>query len=1091
MPPPIDDACDSLITDSSSTSMPPSGSAPPHPGTFVKKALYLFAGPARHSSIGHMLRVRGWDVVELDILRDRRHDLTRKHNQQALLQRINANEFGLLLTSPPCDTFTRVKFANTWGPAPTRCREFPRGVPWATPAQNKANKLGNALADFSYQAVLAQLRQPPPNNCVVQESPEDLGVVLSGKYKGIVPATIWQFPQHQQCVDAGAVSLGLRQSDFGMPYAKPTRLLLKVLRPLPASFFVGMPVFNANNTYAGPIPRSSTHSTTLAKTSRFEKFRTTGTAAWPSELCKTLVELMSVAPQGTSGDFSISSPPSKRQNRGVSDEVSSAEENPLLIGGQPPTPRPESECYPIHNPPQGWNPGGRGTARKAVSVGKCYDFHDGAGLCSPGRFDKQDRIFPMELRWEQLRKDIFDSTINTMDGIALSRQLTALYCGKDMYFNNDWPVKVRGILHDWLKRQAGDYAATEPFRDEGQPFYLDLIGGLLREATDPDFAILERYKDGVDLGVTEPLPHTPAVFELQTSWNLKDDPLEEGVWHSKNYNSLEPHLEDVRRQFEEEIADQMMGKCTLKEFKTLYPGGYAIASLAVLVEKDKKRVLHDGSNRVRTNYKIKTRDKLRTPGPREKAYLLNGFKERKRIGVSLLGDVSKAHRRVKVKPADYAWQGCTLEDITEQRDETVIYYNKVGSFGMASAAYWWGRLGACLIRLCYVLLGPCFPLDMLLYADDLEVIAEHAGERPGLLLVVIILLAVGTPIKWSKFRGGYELVWIGYHFSHRLYAIGLSEARAQWLITWIQKTLTQGSTNIDDFGSVIGRLGFAAMALLYDKPFLGILYAWHATVSRTRTEVARLPWAVAMVLHWLARRISEERGRLQPSDTIVRPRGLVQRVELFRSDAKATEAGGWIGGWEYLGGQPAAKARWFAFEVRKEVFPWLFSKGDPKRVIAALELLGTLVCIMLFAKEGDYVGSITGTTDNQTNTYVVKKFLTTKFPGTILLMELSEQLRKRKATLHLDWLCRSSNVEADDLTNGNFSKFTPSLRIDVDQSALPFSVLWDVQEASQQLYDQLTAAKDKSRRAQSTPEKGQFVRKRLAVDKRLKWKSPW
>ena len=49
--------------------------------------------------------------------------------------------------------------------------------------------------------------------------------------------------------------------------------------------------------------------------------------------------------------------------------------------------------------------------------------------------------------------------------------------------------------------------------------------------------------------------------------------------------------------------------------------------------------------------------------------------------------------------------------------------NLVGSFGLSCASYWWTWITACGLRLDRLiddLLGPDFPLDMLLYPDDLE-----------------------------------------------------------------------------------------------------------------------------------------------------------------------------------------------------------------------------------------------------------------------------------------------------------------------------------------------------------------------------------
>ena len=91
-------------------------------------AIYLFAGQHRKSSIGAMLTSEGWKVFELDILISKRHDLTNSSLRASLLARIDSGEFDLVIASPPCNTHTRVKFANSFGPPPTRTKDFPRGA---------------------------------------------------------------------------------------------------------------------------------------------------------------------------------------------------------------------------------------------------------------------------------------------------------------------------------------------------------------------------------------------------------------------------------------------------------------------------------------------------------------------------------------------------------------------------------------------------------------------------------------------------------------------------------------------------------------------------------------------------------------------------------------------------------------------------------------------------------------------------------------------------------------------------------------------------------------------------------------------------
>ena len=68
--------------------------------------------------------------------------------------------------------------------------------------------------------------------------------------------------------------------------------------------------------------------------------------------------------------------------------------------------------------------------------------------------------------------------------------------------------------------------------------------------------------------------------------------------------------------------------------------------------------------------------------------------------------------------------------------------------------------------------------------------------------------------------------------------------------------------------------------------------------------------------------------------------------------------------------------------------------------------------------------AIRGCTDNQSNEALLRKAMTTKFPSTLILMELAEELEL-----------------ADDHTNENFASFDPNFRIDLKGEALEWRVL--------------------------------------------------
>ena len=1035
------------------------------------KALYLFAGLQRKSDVSSILRKLGWEVEDVDILRSRAHDLSKSSVSDRLLHRIKQNEFAAVIASPPCNTYTRVMFANNRGPRPMRTFVHPMGLPHLSAVRKKIVQLANTLTSVTMQAALAQASNSPGH--LIIEFPEDLGAVKHGEWYGQRPASLWQRPEVNALLAMKGIStFGLRQSDFGTPFAKPTRLLVKATMR-PHTTFNGMPVLDPAGFYLGPIPPAPAGLIPLARGRNEVGFRTTGTAAWPSQLCHFIAHSLNdslrcdvltekvenAAAQDVLEPMSPCTPPS-RAVAGSSVEL---------------TPEPLSRR--VVSLATHWV-GGVGPPRLTYALGKPRQFHDGAGLTSPGRWDKKDRIFPMGHGWNALRAGL-EKELSRTFGDGLDRLPFRFAAGpKEEVFDEHLLRRGRLLIHDWLK---GEGCSPTGLVAPGQPFLLDTLHHLLARMKDADFEICKEFEEGVTAGILSPLPRTPEIFEEQVSWKLKQDSLYRAELQAENYTSIDDHVDAVRVKFKEDQELGLMREYTDKEFFDTFGKDTAISSLAVLVEKDKLRVLHDGTHKTMVNHRIKCRDKIRMPGVREKHHLLRTYKEAKHCPLSVLGDVKNAHRLIKIVPAEWGMQACRL-------DEGLVWVNMVGTFGIASAAYWWSRLSGCLLRCVYGLLGPLNPLDMLLYADDLELLGINARERRSMVLALFYLALLGVPMKLSKFHGGFRVEWIGLYVDYTTYSVGLSEKRASWLIGWIQGVLKLGKVGTRDFAGALGRLGFAVTALFYEKAFLGILYLWSGAISSADAAVVTVPWAVRLILSWLAKRL-QGLGRVQEVPLLPIPGG-----ELFRSDAKAEDGRAVIGGWECAGETPSKSARWFALDVERSWAPWAFAKqNDPGRVIATLELLGTLVSIIAFGDswkgKGSGTGCITGSTDNQGNTYATAKMMSSKWPLTVLLIELSEQLRSRHMELQLLWRRRDLNQEADDLTNGIYTSFDPVKRVVIDPASIPWLVLDEIMADSELLYKSICSEREASKSSGLAPKK--FGYKKIKASLRLRTKDPW
>ena len=1015
-------------------------------GNFRKRALYLFAGEKRHSSVKDYLVDLGWQVEEIDILRSKGHDLTKAKFSSAILSKIKNNEYEAILGSPPCDTYSRVKFANRLGPRPTRTKEYRRGFPWLSGQHKRLAQLANTLTDFTWQAALEQAKQTP--GLLALEFPEDLGIVASGEFKGVHPASFWQEPQLDEILRIPEVCTGaLHQADFGAPYLKPTRILLKGRPSNTGNFFLGKPDFDNAGNYLGPLPRRNARAeglTTLARKSTSEDFRTSGTAAWPPALCKWIAQSL----DDSLDPFSID----RGDNATVLDKPTDCKHIP-------------ESTFPItREVPDYWK-GGTGPPRTCYALGKEYSYNDGAGLTSPGRWDKDKRQFPQGKAWKQLRDGIYDVLCNgklqdgTMVGSSgIQKILLQLACTpKTDIFSEEWISEARSFIRNWLRSRCGDFDENCAEIEEGQPFCLYYLHLLLREMRDADYEIFNTFRGGVTAGVLFPLPRTPAIFEEQTTWRLREDPLASGIKEAENYGSLSEHIGEVERQFKLEEQEGFMLELRDEVLIKQFGNNYAISPLAVLVESAEKiRVIHDGTHKTRINHRIRCRDKLRSPGVREKHVQLRLNRKEGKIPISILADFSKAHRLVKILPAEWGMLGCKLRTGT-------TWLNKVGTFGVSSAAYWWARLAGGLLRCIFGVLGSDWPLEALLFADDLDFEADGERERVSVVLAIFLMICFGAPMKAAKFRGGFRVQWIGLFFDNKTYSLGLSPSRTRWLIDWISEKLKEGKIHVREMAGGLGRINFAATALYHERAWLGPIYQWTAAILRLDRAVVDIPWAIRLFLFWISHRL-ENGGELMSAPPVPKK----GEEDMFRSDAKAENGKAFVGGWESAGGCSTKEARWFYIELTREEAPWVFSKeNDPGRVIAALELLGTLLSIILFDIKATSLlqggCSVTGLTDNQGNGYAVAKGMSTKFPLAPLLIELSEQLRARSLDLRLNWVRRDSNTEADAITNQDFSLFSPELRIEFSFSKIEWLVLDKVMVASKSIFDTVCEQRTKKK----------------------------
>ena len=135
--------------------------------------------------------------------------------------------------------------------------------------------------------------------------------------------------------------------------------------------------------------------------------------------------------------------------------------------------------------------------------------------------------------------------------------------------------------------------------------------------------------------------------------------------------------------------------------------------------------------------------------------------------------------------------------------------------------------------------------------------------------------------------------------------------------------------------------------------------------------------------------------------------------------------------------------------------------------------------------------TLTSGTDNQGNSYLLDRMMTTKYPLVVILMELAHQMRRRRLVLRARWLPRLENEEADALTNLDFRHFKTENRVPVDLDKLGFRVLPMLFEEGENYMAELEEARkaDKARALRGAA--GGAREKRRKVGELLRERDPW
>ena len=80
--------------------------------------------------------------------------------------------------------------------------------------------------------------------------------------------------------------------------------------------------------------------------------------------------------------------------------------------------------------------------------------------------------------------------------------------------------------------------------------------------------------------------------------------------------------------------------------------------------------------------------------------------------------------------------------------EGKVWINKCGTYGVASAQWYWGRMAALLLRLTYLIIPNA--LWHFVYVDDFIFLIKDECLDTSDVVILLFMQCLGTPLAWKK-----------------------------------------------------------------------------------------------------------------------------------------------------------------------------------------------------------------------------------------------------------------------------------------------------------------------------------------------------
>ena len=411
---------------------------------------------------------------------------------------------------------------------------------------------------------------------------------------------------------------------------------------------------------------------------------------------------------------------------------------------------------------------------------------DGAGTCSSAFWQRprgSDCFKPLRSAW--LRRlshsDLLSRLLSSLNSASKDPPLTPDELAPFLLDVRSW----LGISdeHTWQKLLSVD---------PGQPFRLNLWHTLSLIMSDPDADFFSFLHDGVPLGIRSEIPVCKVLLPPRPA-DFPSIPIQhcESAWKSALDN---PAVVDDLLQSELSegwILPVHGGDAELRQRYRVS----AVGKLGVVISSDRPpRLVVDSSISGVTGH---TRLPNESPNPTlaDVRQCLPLSPSREKL-TALVLDVSKAHRRIRIRPSD---QGLLCF-----RHRNVLCQSTTLNFGARASGFYWSRVAGLQLRLLHQL--TYLSHSALVYVDDILGLLERSSAPLLAGLIVVTLLVLQVPMSWHKAALSPSVVWIGWSLNLDLMTVALDPPKLSRLKDLLLHLMESRSCSVTQLEKLTGKL---------------------------------------------------------------------------------------------------------------------------------------------------------------------------------------------------------------------------------------------------------------------------------------------